>query len=58
MKDSYGEGGAHHIGTSLHLHLHFGLPIAFHSAIDLTLPARASQSGQWVPVLVSPSIHL
>jgi hypothetical protein len=46
------------IGTSLHLHLHLGLPIAFHSAMDLTLPARELQSGQWVPVLVSPSSFL
>ena len=45
-------------GINLHLHLHLGLPIAFHSEMDLTLPARASQSGQCFPVLVSPSTHL
>lgn len=45
-------------GTNLHLHLHFGFPIAFHSAMVLTLLARASHSWQWVPDLVSPSTHL
>jgi hypothetical protein len=45
-------------GTSLHLHLHFGLPIAFHAVMVLTLPARAVQSGQWFPDLVLPSTHL
>jgi hypothetical protein len=43
------------VGNSLHMHLHFGLPIAFHSAMVLTLPARVVQSGQWVPDLVLQS---
>ena len=40
------------IGSSLHLHLHGGLPIAFHSAMVLILLERASQSEQWLPVVV------